>query len=139
MKKPRKTASLKEQQAYWYKVLKKEGFVDIEDTETGALKSWAAQLESDGTPKKPKGVRIGEKPYGIYSSLVWKESQATYYRMAGHFLHEHKFESVSDMRIWKKHAEGRPMSAISREHRLSLRQVSLRLAKLKKIMFSQYL
>ncbi len=34
------------------------------------------------------------------------ENKEEYYRMAGHFLHDHKFESTSDKIIWRLHSEG---------------------------------
>jgi hypothetical protein len=136
MKRPKNTASLAKQQAYWYGRLKEEGFKDIEDPRTRTLKSWSSQIDFEAMPKK---ARSGEKPYGPYTSLAWKQSQEMYYRMAGFFMNEHKFEGSLDKKIWYKHTEGRTQRSIGDELGLTVKQVKYVLDRLKAIMFKEYL
>lgn len=41
-----------------------------------------------------------------YTTLAWKESQAEYYRLAGHALHEKEFKNIKLRLIWQLHSEG---------------------------------
>lgn len=34
------------------------------------------------------------------------ENKEEYYRMAGHFLHDHKFENPTEKLIWSMHGDG---------------------------------
>jgi hypothetical protein len=99
----------------WDQRLKDSGFNDIEDRRTGSLKTWAGniQLESKG---KDKHYNYG------YSSLVWKESQAEYYRIASQCVHEAKFKTEMHKRIWELHSEGLTISEIAQRTQLTFKK-----------------
>lgn len=115
MQRPSKKAPLKDQQDYWYQILKNEGFEDIEDPVTRLLKHWSGQVVWKGQPwssaegkyTKVHQEQSKQKPvsYG-YSNITWKKSQAEYYRQAAQFLHSHTFISPTEHQAWKLHSEG---------------------------------
>lgn len=67
--------------------MKKAGFEDIERNETDLKTSFISQAAAH---------------HRRDSAVVW-EAKAEYYRMAEHFLNEHKFESELDRVIWEYH------------------------------------
>lgn len=87
----------------WTKKLEISGFQDIEQPEffksgivDGHLKQWASS--------------------SIFTSnrtdAEWIESKQEYYRVAGHFLHEHVFASEAEKSIWELHSEGKGVDTI---------------------------
>jgi hypothetical protein len=98
----------------WYSELVKTGFVDAEDEVD--LKEYAS------SPVKRRVLaRKGQ-------SL---ENQREYYRLAGHFLYEHRFETQLEKTIWQYHAEG--MSTRKMEHKVKrkksyIHEIIMRLA-----------
>jgi len=87
------TPEFKNLRSKWAKKLEKSGFDDAEQ-EDGNLKDWSA-----GFLRK----RI---------SSLYNESKQEYYRLAGQFLHEHKFEDKLERRIWELHQEGKSLNYI---------------------------
>lgn len=69
--------------AYWYEVLKQQGFDDIEADDEN-LKVWSSKF----TRKK---------------SLDTMQAKEEYYRMATNFLREYKFKSRLERIIWEYH------------------------------------
>lgn len=117
-KKPNKS-TLKQLIKEWDEKLKSEGFHDIEDRNTGLLKSWSGEVVWDpGEYETPP-----EKTDGRYSTLVWKESQAEYYRLAGILVHEGIFKSELYKHIWELHAEGISDYQIADKLQLTYRKV----------------
>lgn len=116
-KKPNKNAPLQEQIQYWDKVLELSGFEDIEDRRTGFLKVWSGK-QLPVLPIKNMAHRSG-----VYSSLIWKESQAEYYRLAGQFLYLKKFRTKRHKIIWRLHSEGRTLKEIATKLGLTTRQI----------------
>lgn len=91
-----KSKEFQKLQKQWYKKLEKTGFKDAEQ-EDGNLKVWESSYFSS---------RYSE---GAFSA---KED---YYRLAGQFLHSHKFETPKEQRIWSLHAEGKSIRTIAKE------------------------
>jgi len=82
----------------WYAELKKKGFVDHEDEID--LKEYASSPVKRRDLKR-KGVSL--------------ENQQEYYRLAGHFLYDHKFEAELEKTIWQYHAEGMSIRKMERK------------------------
>lgn len=82
----RNSKEFKDLQKTWYSKLEKKGFQDIEQDET-KLKSWSKAL---------------------YDSRheSYRFSNEEYYRLAGHFLHDYKFETKLDKFVWEQHSLG---------------------------------
>lgn len=83
----KKTPNFEQLKAKWYKKLKSSGFEDIEQDD-GNLRSWSSSF-----------YRARRAP----ETLAAIED---YYRLAGHFLHEHEFASETERLIWEYHANG---------------------------------
>jgi hypothetical protein len=77
------SSDFKKLQKTWYKKLAKSGFQDIEEDEVNLYKY--SNLDS-------------------VSYLL--PANETYYRLAGHFLHDYKFKDIHEKMIWKYHSEG---------------------------------
>lgn len=88
-----KPKAFKTLKAKWDKKLAKSGFQDIEQEDEN-LKMWAARPFRDIEP-------------------VQAEAVAEYYRLAGHFFHEYKFESDLERDIWEMHSQGMPLRTIA--------------------------
>lgn len=82
-----KTKQDKDLQKKWYAKLKRSGFADIESDEDNLKVSTLRQFVMD------------------YRKEV-SENKEEYYRMAGHFLHDHKFETPVEKTIWRLHSDG---------------------------------
>jgi hypothetical protein len=95
MSKQNKPESLQELKAIWYKKLKESGFEDIEVSED-YLKRYSEQ-------KFAQGQNNGKQ---VVDLILNFESKQEYYRLAGQFLWEHKFETPLAKLIWGLHAEG---------------------------------
>jgi hypothetical protein len=96
--------NLKSLQAEWYVKLAESGFKDIEN-DKGLLINWSGSaLRDDIKPITSKRE---------YSSKLFKESQAEYYRLAAQHLHDGKFKSVLDKVIWSYHVGGLSFRRIS--------------------------
>jgi len=89
----RNSPEFKTLQATWYKKLAKKGFDDIEQDED-KLKSWTKAAY--------------DSRYSTY-----RFANEEYYRLAGHFLHEYKFESEVERFIWEQHSIGLTSRAIA--------------------------
>lgn len=129
MKKKRKKnqPSLKVLISLWDRKLKEKGFQDIEDRGTGLLKRWAGTTSI----KDEYDSRTFRSESG-YSSITWKESQETYYRIASQFLHEKDFKNQKLRRIWELHSKGLSFSKISKEIRLTVPQVKYAISKMQR-------
>lgn len=82
-------------QAKWYKKAKAAGFEDIEGSES-YLKIYSTRL-----------FHRHDRDAGKI------QAKAEYYRLATHFLHDHKFESERDKLIWEYHSNGLSAKDIS--------------------------
>lgn len=58
-----------------------------------------------------------------YSTFVWKQSQAEYYRLAAIFYHDKEFKDCREREIWGLHAEGFSVREIAKKINLTPRQV----------------
>lgn len=72
----------------WYKKLKNSGFDDIEN-EDGRLRT--------GANNNIENIQTVDS----------FENRQEYYRLVGHFLHEHQFKSAFDRIVWQLHGEGK--------------------------------
>lgn len=88
-----KTKQFKELENRWYKKLLEKGFKDIE------------QRDSKG--KSLDRLKTGplENVVNLYSVEQFQIKEE-YYRVAGQFLHEHKFKTNTEKLIWKHHSDG---------------------------------
>ncbi len=65
--------------------------------------------------------------------------KAEYYRMAGHFLHDHEFETSIDKKIWSLHAVGKTLNYITDSVKvLSRTKVRNVIVKLETVMYGLY-
>lgn len=88
-----KTKEFKKLNKLWYGKLKKEGFEDIE--------------RKDKTGQKEERVVNSPLHYIAKNyTLLQFEVKEEYYRMAGQFLHEHKFKSLYEREVWELHSNG---------------------------------
>jgi len=97
-------------QKLWYKKLKDSGFEDIEDFE---------------------GCRILKRSFSAYT---WQHTQQDfdeiqdYFRLAGQFYYEHRFENKLEKEIWRLHSEGvsyREIAEILRTHKQKVNKDSV--------------
>jgi hypothetical protein len=127
-KKKQTTPALNQLIKEWDKKLKDSGFKDIENRATEDLKSWAGttflEINKDGEMKIEPHANHG------YTSLVWKESQEQYYRIAGQLLHEVQFKSERYRIIWQLHSEGFTYQEISNELNLTIKKVRYAIEKM---------
>jgi hypothetical protein len=91
--KPLNPDEFKKLQAKWDKKLADDGFFDIEQRD-GNLKVWASHLHK---------VHYNETLY---------RAKEDYYRLAGQFLHDHKFDSRLERAVWELHSTGVGMREI---------------------------
>lgn len=85
-----KAEELKKLTEKWYAKLKREGFKDAE--------------RPDGTM-----IRHSQNAYRDRREAqndTWVCAKTDYYRMAEHFLNDHKFESPTIKYIWEQHSAG---------------------------------
>lgn len=115
-KQPNKKAPLNKQIEYWDELLKLNGFKDIEERTTGRLRSWSGEISIELNNPEIRASRN-------YTSIVWKESQAEYYRIAGQLLFIKKFRNDQHKRIWELHSNGLTLKAIAASMGLTQRQV----------------
>lgn len=92
---PQKKQTLAELKQVWYQKLADSGFEDIEDKKNN-LESWTV---SRFLTERNNGKDLLEVQQ-------YNSSKEAYYRIAGHFLHDHKFESHKEKLIWGYHCEG---------------------------------
>lgn len=109
----------------WDKRLKESGFDDIENRKTGKLRKFGGDVYfghlSDIGASSDKKISLNKKHLNRrYTTLVWKESQAEYFRIASQCLHERDFKTVLDRIIWQLHAEGLSYQEISKELNVTL-------------------
>lgn len=86
------TAEFQKLAATWEKKLEKSGLENIEQPD-GKLKKWSAD-------------KFGRRP-------EWNASKAEYYRAAGKFLYDYKFEAPVDKFVWEMHSNGHSRSEIT--------------------------
>lgn len=99
---------LQKLQKLWKYKLKRSGFKDIENKHGDVMVSTFDR------------VRSGWNNGMSYETIKVKHDAAEeYYRLAGHFLHDHKFESSLDLRIWTFHSQGKSVREISRLLKIS--------------------
>lgn len=124
------TDKFKKLNAKWTEKLKKGGFKEQEETmETldihgvkkvgDRLKTWAVSLFR-----------------GRFNSTTY-EAQLTYFRLAGHFLHDHKFDNGIERAIWGHHAEGMPTARIDAVVGTTAGKAQRTVVKLSKIMMEK--
>lgn len=101
----------------WYSKLKAAGFQDIE---TGD--------EHSGLLKTDKRFQDGHESAD--------EAQAEYYRLAGVFLHDHRWQTTRDRDVWAAHAAGVPMREIAKRCRTYVRLVHATVGRLRAIMLA---
>jgi hypothetical protein len=84
-------------QEEWYAKLKKEGFEDIEQTDTKErlLKSWHSSY-----------FHSRHNPHDF-------RHQEEYFRQATNFYHSHDFKNQAEKKIWLLHSEGYTIREIS--------------------------
>ncbi len=80
------THNFKKLKDKWYGKLEKSGFKDIEHDEDF--------LQNPSTP------------FGRADTAQYNQSKEEYYRLAGHFLHDHKFTNDTEKRVWELHQSG---------------------------------
>jgi len=122
----------------WDLRLKESGFVDIENRKNNALRGSGGDvylgnktIEMTASDRNQIEINNGGIARG-YTSLIWKESQAEYFRLASQCLHERDFKSVIERIIWQLHSEGLTYQEIAAELNLTLdkaRRTVERLAK----------
>jgi hypothetical protein len=88
MSSPFKTKEFLALKSKWDAKLEKDGFVDIET--------------SDG---KLKGISHADFFKAHYNQID-AQAKEEYYRQAGYFLYEHKFNTELERKIWELHVEG---------------------------------
>jgi DNA-binding NarL/FixJ family response regulator len=104
----------------WDKKLKDDGFVDIENRQTGLLNTWSGKFfYGTDTTFAEKINREAMRRFGS----THKESEAEYFRLASHCLHEQEFKSVRHRIIWQLHAEGYSYNEIAKELNTTTRKV----------------
>jgi hypothetical protein len=102
----------------WERILEKEGLGDIE--RNGHLKvhhdqfQWCRRLPG-------------------FSPLK-NDAKEAYYQLAGEFLHEHRFESEKERKIWELHSLGMPSRQIAKSLRepLNYSRINRQIVKLRK-------
>lgn len=84
--------------AEWDSILKKDGFVDIEDRDSPNewLKTWHSQIFANR-----------------YNQELFHARQH-YFEMATHFLHSYEFDSELEREVWFLHSEGKSLREIAR-------------------------
>lgn len=82
-----KPKTLNQLYAIWDKKLKRSGFNDIEQRKDENLKTWSSI-------------------FPLRHSTVSIYAKQEYYRAAGHFLYDHKFETPIQRRMWELHSQG---------------------------------
>lgn len=88
MSNPFETKKFKALEKKWYSKLKNDGFSDIERNDKRNLKTDPL-----------------ENIFHFYDEAAF-ERKEEYYRLAGQFLHEHKFKSAADRLVWDLHSQG---------------------------------
>lgn len=123
MSKPRKDDydSLKKT---WYAKLKDEGFEDIEQDEDTI--KWYSESR----------VKQSYRNQGLHGIQSLQE----YFRLAGHFAHDYKFETPLDQIIWDYHAEGVSVRETqrllkSRGYHMAVMTVHNAIRRLREVMF----
>ncbi len=89
-----KTKEFKALQIKWEAKLKKAGFKDLERKDR-----WGRAEERLQTDTMENVANRG-------TTVEEFEATQDYYRIAGQFLHEHKFKTQVEKKIWELHAEG---------------------------------
>ena len=82
--------------AKWDKLLANSGFKDIET--------------ADGLIKRPASSN-----FVTFYDPIKMETKQEYYRLAGQFLHDHKFADPVEQLIWTYHSEGMSIRNIVKE------------------------
>lgn len=93
----------KKLQREWNKRLKDSGFKDIEQPD-GRLKRWDSHYFQ---------LQFSQNHQGL--TKEYQESKIAYYRMAGYFLNDYKFQDEVEKLIWNMHSEGVGQRAIIKE------------------------
>lgn len=128
--KPKKVKDFASLQKEWYGKLKNSGFEDIETTD-GRLKEYSSTLLAN--------------PHKVLTQNGGWQAKEEYYRMAGHFLLEHKFETKLKKVMWEYHSNGISVEDIAKTlnktgvvktNRTSVWQI---IKDLRTIMFGRYL
>lgn len=88
------THSFKALKDKWYGRLKEKGFTDIERDEE--------YLQSPSTR------------FSRGENLDYDKSKEEYYRLAGHFLHDHRFVNDTERRVWELHSNGMSADEIAK-------------------------
>jgi hypothetical protein len=99
-----KKQTLKQLKAKWYKVLKDEGFKDIETNENYLKDSTIDRVGRNTFSRLDSSDEENSVP-ALTAKAVWNAKQ-DYYYYAEHFLNDYKFDSELEKNIWKLHSEG---------------------------------
>jgi len=120
------SSAFKELDAKWKAKLKKSGFDDIEGV-SGILSSDRQELG------RRRDYRAYDKRPLHYEAIT------EYYRLCGHFLHDHKFEDENERRVWELHGDGlshRDIYVILKK-KISRRNIQAILMRLEKVMLDK--
>lgn len=105
-----KSKEFNDLKAKWYKKLSDKGFNDIEHDEDN-LKNLSTNRFMRGRVGNKNRDKMGGGDYVNHE--VSYQAVETYYQLAGQFLHEHKFDTVRERKIWEMHANGEPATLIA--------------------------
>lgn len=100
----------------WQKKLEDSGFVDVEQAD-GHLKQYHASLFRR---KKTK---------------TFNSTKKEYYRIAGQFLHMHRFKNQLEHDIWSAHCVGKSFREIGEVKNISEQKVRRTVERIRKIMY----
>jgi hypothetical protein len=126
----------KDLQDEWYKKLKESGFEDAENS-GGHISQKAVLADLVHTIRRwNKGPDLSHnEAYGL--AIHQYQDKVEYYRIAGHFLYDHCFDTENERLIWSHHAEGDTTPEILKKlkkHNISLQEIRQTIVNLRKIM-----
>jgi hypothetical protein len=123
----RRRAPISDLTLKWDRKLAASGFVDVEDRQSGMLRSWTGSRAYFGERQQSQGQ---SQRLAHSSSTLSKQHAAAYYRLAGLFLHSHPFHTAEGRQLWQLHAEGvavRRIAAMTGKPAIRVRRIIRRL------------
>ncbi len=131
MPKPKQKDNYEALRRLWYRKLADSGFEDTEDLD-GNLKTWIghSRLPIEDTMQPITSETS-------YTSKVWKESQAEYYRLASQYLHDKYFPSEVHKLIWKLHAKGFTFRQIAQRTGMTKNKIQYRIEGMRERFFGK--
>jgi hypothetical protein len=121
--------AFKDLQAKWYRKLERTGFKDLED-KLERLKEYSTTKWKEGHPAKARQQSKEKQNDHFLAAVASKEE---YYRAAGHWLYDHKFDKKVEFKVWELHAEGATARQIYTKLRLTKNEVRSILHKLTRL------